>query len=148
MNRIVALIAIVLSCFAAACSATNERSVPRILRGAHAGGGWWGACPPSSEAEAEFRRTARQLAISPELNSRLESSFPRGSPEQTLIESLGSQGFALSDHCKSDSTIRIATFHSPGRGFLAYATDAQVYWQADAKGRIVWTKGFVAYRGL
>jgi hypothetical protein len=90
----------------------------------------------------------KQLAISPEFNSRLEKSFPPGSAEQALIDSLEKQGFVLNGHCKSDPTINEASFHANGTGFLPYATIAAAYWQADAEGRIVWTKGFVRYSGL
>ena len=148
MKRVFVVSIVVLSGCTAACSSTNQKSVPPILRGATAHGGWWGACPPSSETEVETRRIMRELAVSPEFNSRLESGFPPGSSEQAFIDSLTGQGFVLSGRCKADSTVRIASFHADGSGFLAYATNAQVYWQADADGRIVWTKGFVRYTGL
>jgi hypothetical protein len=122
--------------------------VPPILRGVTARGGWWGACPPMSDSEAESRRIMRELAISLEFDSRLASAFPPGSPQTALIDSLVGQGFVLSGECKADSTIRIASFHANGRGFIAYATNAQAYWQVDTDGRIVWTKGFVSYTGL
>ncbi len=148
MKLMFAMFGIVLSGSAASCSSTSQPVVPPLLRGATAQGGWWGACPPSSETEKESRRIMGQLAISPEFNSRLQNAFPPGSAERDLLASLSAQGFVLSDPCKADSTIRIASFHADGRGFLRYATNAQVYWQADADGRIVWTKGFVAYIGL
>jgi hypothetical protein len=148
MQRALVASLVVASTCVAACSSTKPRPVPPILRGATAHGGWWGACPPSSETEVETRRIMRELALSPELNSRLEAQFPPGSPEQALIDSLTEQGFVLSGQCKTDSTIRIASFDAPGHGFLPYATSAQVYWQADADRRIVWTKGFLMFIGL
>jgi hypothetical protein len=148
MQRVFVLSVVVLSGCAAACSSPNQKSVPPILRNATAHGGWWGACPPSSETEVESRRMMRDLAVSPEFNSRLENAFPQGSPEEALIDSLTGQGFVLIGQCKADSTIRFLSFHAEGSGFLPYATNAQVYWQADANGRIVWTKGFVRYTGL
>jgi hypothetical protein len=148
VKRVFVLSVVVLSGCAAACSSTNQKSVPPILRNATAHGGWWGACPPSSATEVESRRMMRDLAVSPEFNSRLENAFPQGSPEEALIDSLTGQGFVLSGQCKADSTIRFLSFHAEGSGFLPYATNAQVYWQADANGRIVWTKGFVRYTGL
>jgi hypothetical protein len=148
VKRVFIVAIVVLSGSAAACSSARQKSVPPILRGVTAGGGWWGACPPSSETELETRRIMGKLAISPEFNGRLESAFPPGSTAQVMIDSLTGQGFVLGGQCKADSTIRFASFHADGRGFLAYATNAQVYWQADAGGNIVWTKGFVAYLGL
>jgi hypothetical protein len=90
----------------------------------------------------------RQRGRVPPDYSRLASAFPPGSPQTALIDSLVGQGFVLSGECKADSTIRIASFHANGRGFIAYATNAQAYWQVDTDGRIVWTKGFVSYTGL
>jgi hypothetical protein len=91
---------------------------------------------------------ARKLARSPLFNSRLVRDFPPGSSEGVLISSMTAQGFVPSGKCRSDASIHIASFHANGRGFLGYATDAQVYWRADQNGRVIWTKGFVAYTGL
>jgi hypothetical protein len=148
MKRVFMLSVVVLSGCAASSSSTNHGSVPPILRGVTAHGGWWGACPPSSETEAESRRIMRELAVSPEFSSRLENAFPPRSPEQASIDSLTAHGFELRGQCKADPTIRIAGFHANGSGFLAYAPNAEVYWQANADGRIVWMKGFVMYTGL
>ncbi len=114
MKRMFAIFCIVLSGCAASCSSTGQTVVPPLLRGVTAQGGWWGACPPSSETEQESRRIMGQLAISPEFNSRLESAFPPGSAERDMLSSLSAQGFVLSDPCKADSTIRIASFHADG----------------------------------
>lgn len=93
-------------------------------------------------------RVMGQLALSPELNARLAANFPAGSREETLIESLNQQGFTVTGQCASDPSIRIASYDAKGSGFVPHETHAQVYWQADSAGRIVWTKGFVRYTGL
>ena len=129
-----------------ACS-SNKATVPPILHGASAQGGWWGACPPSNQTEADGIRTMRQLALSPEFNDRLKNDFPPGSPAQTLVDSLRKQGFRDGGYCKSDQSIKLATYYAKGTGILPYATVAEAYWQTDGD-RIVWTKGFVRYSGL
>jgi hypothetical protein len=140
------LFLIPLSAVLMACT-SNRALVPPILQGATAKGGWWGACPPSSQTEAEGIKTMRQLALSPEFNARLNLTFPVGSSEQALSDSLLKVGFHDAGHCKSDPSIKIASFYAKGSGLLPYATVAEVYWQTDGD-RIVWTKGFVRYSGL
>lgn len=89
----------------------------------------------------------RQLALSPEFNDRLKNEFPAGYPERVLVDALRKQGFHDADYCKSDPSIKLATFYAKGVGLLPYATIAEAYWQAGGD-RIVWTKGFVSYSGL
>jgi hypothetical protein len=121
-----------------ACSS----KVPEVLRGVTAGGGYWGACPqPAWPHEST-------LAISPEFNRRLTTRFPPGSPQVNLIDALSREGFKDSGTCESASDIRILSFHAAGIGLFISEITAQVYWQSDTRGRIVWTKGFVAYTGL
>jgi len=129
-----------------ACS-SNKAIVPPILQGATAQGGWWGACPPGNQTEADSIRAMHQLALSPQFNERLKKDFPPGSSEQTLVESLRKQGFRDAGYCKSDQSIKLATFYAKGSGILPYATIAEAYWQTDGD-HIVWTKGFVSYSGL
>jgi len=117
--------------------------VPEILRGVSAGGGYWGACPSPQWAPKQD-----ELAISPEFNDRLATRYPPGSAEIRLLEDLTREGFKDSGHCESEPAIRIMAFHADGIGLLVSAITAQAYWQSDAQGRIVWTKGFVAYTGL
>jgi hypothetical protein len=130
----------------AACS-SSKTLVPPILQGARAQGGWWGACPPTNQTERDGIRIMGQLALSPEFNDRLKHDFPPGSPEQTLVDSLERQGFRQAGSCKSDPSIKVASFYAKGTGLLPYATMAEAYWQTDGD-RIVWTKGFVSYSGL
>jgi hypothetical protein len=129
-----------------ACSSGNA-VVPPILQGATAQGGWWGACPPSNQTEADTIKTMRRLALSPEFNNRLSTDFPTGSPQQTLVDSLRKQGFRDAGYCKADPSIKMATFYAKGSGLLPYATVAEAYWKTDGD-RIVWTKGFVRFSGL
>jgi hypothetical protein len=140
------LLAVSLSGALIACS-SNKAVMPRILQGATAQGGWWGACPPSNQTEVDSIKTMRQLALSPEFNDRLRNDFPPGSAAQTLVDSLLKQGFRDAGYCKSDQSIKLATFYAKGNGLLPYATIAEAYWQTDGD-RIVWTKGFVRYSGL
>jgi hypothetical protein len=140
------LLVVPLSGILVACS-SSKMIVPPILQGARAQGGWWGACPPSNQTEVDSIKAMRQLALSPEFNVRLRNDFPPGSPEQTLVDSLQRQGFREAGSCKSDPSIKVATFYAKGTGLLPYATIAEAYWQTDGD-RIVWTKGFVRYSGL
>lgn len=147
-KRVLAVFIVVLFGSGAACSTTNQESVPPILRGVTAGSGFFGGCPPSDEAAADAIRNAGKLAVSPEFDSRLEAAFPPGSPQEALIDSLTGQGFVLAGACKTDSTVRIALFHLNGRALSRLEMGADVYWRADKEGRIIWTKGFVMYVGL
>jgi hypothetical protein len=120
--------------------------LPPLLRNVSAGGGWWGACPPATPAEAQGQQ-GRPVAVSPELNRRLAELFPSGSSERTLVDALRSQGFELMLSCKGDHSIRIAAFVQHGGG-LSPPMTAEIYWKTDEADNIVWTKGFVRYRGL
>ena len=102
-----------------------------------------GGCPPANEAERQLM--AGPEAISPELNERLIAQFPQGTPATKLVSALLSQGFAQTAPCASDATIHHAVFR--GGGHFLIETWAEVAWKQDAYGRIVWTKGFVAYTG-
>jgi hypothetical protein len=117
-------------------SGCGSNSIPEILRGASAGGGYWGACPRGRDSESS------PLALSPEFNSRLESRYPPGSADIVLLNQLTAAGFTSAGNCSSDPNIRILAFHDkePNPGVIA-----EVYWQTDSKGQIDWTKGFVRY---
>jgi hypothetical protein len=127
--RVVALLVL-----CSACSLHTE-DIPEILRGATAGGGYFGACPPKDHA------VTIPLAISPEFNQRLEERFPPGSPQIALSNSLNSVGFLTGPACDTVPEIRSLIFRSNG-------TMALVEWESDGQGRILWTKGFVAYTSL
>jgi hypothetical protein len=85
-------------------------------------------------------------ALSPEFNARLASRFPQGFAEKALVTELAADGFKPAGSCETDPSIKFLVFDSKGRG--APNVSATVYWQADLSGRIVWTKGFVAYTFL
>lgn len=111
-----------------------------ILKDVTAGGGYWGACPRSQEEQRH------PLALSPEFNARLASRFSPGTPEKTLTDALAAMGFGSVGTCEQDRTVRIFRFDKRRSG-LAEVT-AEVYWQVDSGGKILWTKGFVAYASL
>jgi len=122
-------------------------SLPPLLRNVSAGGGWWGACPPETQDEARERQ-GRPLATSPELDRRLAQSFPPGSSERKLVDTLRNQGFELLPSCRSDHSIHVAAFDQHGGGILFNPITANIFWQVDEADNIVWTKGFVRYVGL
>src|SRR5438445_5367667 len=95
-----------------ACSlfAPPEPPTPPLLVNVTAGSGYWGACPPANNTEAQMIQTAGKLALSPELNQRLINEFPLGSNESRLIEALTKQGFEMLPPCKADESIHRAGF--------------------------------------
>jgi hypothetical protein len=124
---------------AAVLTGCGSERIPAILRGVSAGGGYWGACPRGPENQSS------PLAVSPEFDARLASRFPAGTEASALVSALTAEGFKPAGSCESDSSIRLLEFKdkdaTPG-------VTAQAYWQADATGRITWTRGFVAYTFL
>ncbi len=127
-----------------ACSNANEE-LPAILRGVSAGSGYSSACPVRKADEVS---STRKLAISPELNQRLLEAFPPGATEEALKNFLLKQGFSFHGACDIDPFVRHASFNQKGKGSLAYRTHAQVFWEVDADGKVVWTKGVVGFSGL
>ena len=115
-----------------------ELRLPPLLSNVRAEGGWWGACPD---------RAAKDQALSPELNERLQHQFPPGTPDERLISTLAEQHFERPVLCKNDNTIRSAKFYQQG-GLLAYSTRAEIFWKVDQANNLVWTKGFIFYVGL
>jgi hypothetical protein len=121
-------------------SGCGSNDTPEILQGVTASGGYWGACPRTPEQQR------LPLALSPEFNARLASRFPPGSSEQTLVGALAAMRFRSMGRCDEDESIRIFRFDKR-RGGIVDVT-AAVYWKADSQGKILWTKGFVAYTSL
>ncbi len=80
--------------------------------------------------------------MSPEFNVRLESRYPPGSAATVLVSGLTAAGFKSAGVCKSDPNIKILAFDDKN---TVPNVVAEVYWQADSKGRIAWVKGFVRY---
>src|SRR5580704_2214489 len=111
------------------CAGPNP-ATPALLADVSAGGGLWGACPPRSSEEARVQE-GRPVATSPELQKRLQASFPAGTAETKLADALQSQGFKLLSSCSGDPSIRIARFTQQGGGVTAFPMIAEVYWQVD-----------------
>ncbi len=88
------------------------------------------------------------LALSPELDGRLRAAFPFGSDESHLLRELRQQGFGDVSRCETDASVRFARYAQRGGSLLSHSIWAEVAWKVDDGSRIVWTKGFVAYRGL
>jgi hypothetical protein len=129
-------------------SSASTTPLPPLLQKATAGSGWSSACPSRNEKEQKMIETTGQFAVSPEVEQRLRDQFPPGSNESRLIAALTTQGFKQEAPCETDQTIQRASFFRKGTGILPYDIGATVYWKIDEQGRIVWTKGFVAYGGL
>jgi hypothetical protein len=120
----------------AGLSGCGSDKIPEILRGVSAGGGYWGACPRDRDFESS------PSALSPEFNTRLESRYPPGSADAVLVRELTAAGFRSVGACKSDPNTKILAC---GDKNAIPNVVAEVYWQADSKGQIAWTKGFVRY---
>jgi hypothetical protein len=120
----------------AGLSGCGSNSIPEILRGVSAGGGYWGACP----RDLDFKSSPS--ALSPEFNARLASRYPPGSADTVLISGLTAAGFKSAGVCKSEPNTKILAFSDKN---TIPNVVAEVYWQADSERRIAWTKGFVRY---
>jgi hypothetical protein len=116
-------------------------NVPEILRGATSVGGSGDVCPHSRYPGLQ----GGPLGLSPEFNERLAKQFPPGSDEQRMLGTLTAVGFRSVGTCDEDKSIRILRFD--GHGVLVDVT-AVLYWKADSRGKILWTKGFVYYTSL
>jgi hypothetical protein len=128
--------------------AVLQPPTPPLLRNAFARGGWWsGGCPPTNEIEQKGL-TRLGEALSPELDQRLRTRFPPGSAAGGLERYLRSQGFDQLQRCVNDPSISQMDFIQTGGGFYGpYPMFAEVAWKQDGAGRIVWTKGYVAFTG-
>jgi hypothetical protein len=137
------------TCCVMGCTQTDETSLPLppLLQNATVVGGWSSACPPRNDNERRMIETLK-LAVSPEVERRLQERFPPGSGDDRLIAELLKQGFVLDGPCETNHTINRAHFFQKGIGSLPYDTSATVYWKIDEQHHIVWTKGFLAHSGL
>jgi len=117
-------------------SGCGSDNIPAILRGVSAGGGYWDACPRNLDFKSS------PSALSPEFNARLESRYPPESADTVLVSELTAAGFKSAGACKSDPNTKILALDDKD---AIPNVVAEVYWQADSKGRIAWTKGFVRY---
>jgi hypothetical protein len=79
---------------------------------------------------------------------RLARQYPIGSDASRLKRNLEEQGFSLSVPCKGLSAIHRGEFRQRGGGIYGpYPIFAQIAWQQDEAGRIMWTKGTVSFTG-
>ena len=79
---------------------------------------------------------------------RLTRLFPNGSDASRLERSLKEQGFRLSSPCSGLPAIHRGEFRQTGGGFYGpYPIFAQIVWEQNDMGRIVWSKGTVSYTG-
>lgn len=130
------------------CGDPLTPSTPPLLDKVTAVGGWWnGGCPPTDALEAELNEPSRE-ALSPELMERLSTQFPAGSPARRLEQSLKEQGFSIKSPCDDLPAIRLGEFRQSGGGFYGpYPVWSQIAWEQDTAGKILWTKGTVAFTG-
>lgn len=122
---------------------------PPLLIGVSARGGWWeGGCPALSGDEVGLRDPALE-ALSPELTERLRSQFPVGSDARRLERSLRDQGFGAVVPCANAPAVRKMEFRQSVDGFFGPRPGiyASVAWE-ERRGRIMWTKGHVAFSDL
>jgi hypothetical protein len=112
-------------------------------------GGWWDAgCPPRTKADA-LRDPAGE-ALSPNLIERLTRQFPRGTGARRLEEMLLANGFRIQARpCPNAPSIRLAEFRQTGGSPVGpNPAFAQIVWDQDPDGHILWIKALVQYIGL
>lgn len=82
------------------------------------------------------------------IEAKVDRTFPPGTPQEHVNESLTAQGFKVEPPCSTDQSVRYATFIQSGGGLYGpYPAYAVVTWKVDAQGRVMWTSGSVAYTG-
>jgi len=135
-------------------AAVPEPPLPPLLQGLGSSGGSTTVCPPATEQEAASRRrvsVGSPIGWSPELGRRLEREFPPGSEAKAMTEQLQTLGFTTAGSCRGDPSIRHAFFEQHG-GFPLRSSGipmvANVWWQVDSTGHLVWAKGMVGFDGL
>jgi hypothetical protein len=115
------------------------KTLPPLLRGLRARGGWASACPPPIPLDPAA------YADATELENRLRRQFPVGTKEGIFVAELKSLGFEQERNCKDMPSIRMARFeqHAP----ILVTLSATVFWEADSGKRIRWIRAFVSYTG-
>jgi len=110
-------------------------------------GGSWDVCPLGTDRAA--RTIPAEEALSPNLIERLTRQFPRGSEARRLEAMLVANGFRIQEGpCATVPSIRLAEFRQTGGGFYGpYPAFAQIVWDQDAGGRLLWIKALVNYTG-
>jgi hypothetical protein len=138
---------LIIAAFAAFAGDALTPPTPPLLKDAQAGSGWNSGGCPAHPYDAAFIKGPE--ARSPNVEGRLAQQFPPGTPEQKLVLALQRQGFELAQPCDNDDQIHRAVFRQNGGGlWWPYPMFATIAWKVDERGRIVWTKAFVAYAGL
>lgn len=129
------------------CAEDVSPPTPPLLTDVTARGGWWnGGCPARNANEARLYDPSQE-ALSPELTARLQRQFPVGSNARQLERALRGQGFGPGETCANAPAVRNTQFRQSGGGFFGpYPIYASVAWE-ERNGRIVWTKGSVAFTG-
>lgn len=120
-------------------------ATPPLLQGVKAAGGWFSEGCRDPAAATVF--AGLREAVSPDLTTRLASTFPAGSEADALQAALLAQGFRMKEPCRDDPAVHRAAFVQTGGG-LAFPVRAVVAWKRTATGQIAWVKGFVSYQGL
>lgn len=130
------------------CADKLTPPTPPLLQNVSAAGGWWnGGCPPRNATEAQLFEQSRE-ALSPELMERLTRQFPVGSDASQLEHNLNEQGFTFRLPCDGHSAIHLGEFRQRGGGFYGpYPIFAQIAWEQNNAGEIMWIKGTVAFTG-
>jgi hypothetical protein len=128
-----------------ACGEAPTPPLPPLLEDATTTGGSIALC----EADGGVGSTPDTASHSPEIVARLKRAFPPGSAAADLRRSLRRQGFALHDRCSRDGSVSWAEFRQRGGdGVTSMAALGTVFWREDPAGRLVWTTGDIAFRGL
>jgi hypothetical protein len=113
--------------------------LPPLLAGAGAGFGNWSGC-------------AHGDGVSPDLEQRLRTQFPAGSPAAALVAALSAQDFSAPTLCGPYATTRFACYTGPTDSSTGKPTrpdvDACIYWDADDSGRLLWTRGYLHFISL
>lgn len=140
------IVTLALVCSAlSACGESLSPPLPPLLKGATSTGGANFLCAQGQGQGS----TPDTVSHSPEMVQRLEREFPVGSQASELRNALSRQGFVIHDACSPDKSISWASFsQTGGNGITVMAAFGKVHWKEDEAGRIVWTTGDTAFRGL
>ncbi len=122
-------------------------ATPPLLQGVTAAGGWFSEGCRDPAAAKLF--AGQPEAVSPNLTSRLATTFPTGSDADALQAALLAQGFRMKEPCGDDPAVHRAAFVQTGGGLSGgFPGRAVVAWRRTTTGQVAWVKGFVAYQGL
>ena len=123
-------------------AAPLEPATPPLLQGVTAAGGWFNEGWQDPTAEKNF--ADRREAVSPDLTSRLATTFPAGSDADALQAVVLTEGFRTKEPCGDDPSVHRAAFIQDGGGLSSFPIHAVVAWKRTTNGQVVWVKGFVS----